>query len=255
MKAVYRESFRVRSYELDPLGRLQIPILCKLLQEVATTHATLLGVGVDTLIDSGVAWVLSRLDLQMKRWPGNDDEIVVETWPAAMNRLLTERRFRILGSAEQEIGNATTVWLILDLERRRPVRLPPHVVERLQEVDLKPEPVRPAELPLPDTAALEFAFTVRRSDVDLAGHANNTSFVEWAVEAVPDEVWRTGDLHELGVQFLAECHRRQTVLSRSDLTGSKVKRGVRHQLVREEDGVEVARAHTVWARNTPSFKR
>ena len=26
-------------------------------------------------------------------------------------------------------------------------------------------------------------------DLDLAGHVNNTSYVEWAVEAVPDEIW------------------------------------------------------------------
>jgi len=92
------ERFRVRSYEVDPMGRLQVPILCQLLQEVATTHAAEIGVAVDTLIESGVAWVLSRLDLHMERWPRIDDEIVVETWPAAMNRLRTERRFRILDS-------------------------------------------------------------------------------------------------------------------------------------------------------------
>lgn len=42
-----------------------------------------LGVAVGALIDSGVAWVLSRLDLQMVRWPRCDDEMVVETWPSA----------------------------------------------------------------------------------------------------------------------------------------------------------------------------
>ena len=49
MKAVYSEIFRVRSYEVDSLGRLQVPILCKLLQEVAVTHADILGVAVETL--------------------------------------------------------------------------------------------------------------------------------------------------------------------------------------------------------------
>ena len=242
------ERFRVRAYEADPLGRLQVPMLCRLLQEVATAHAAKLGVAVDALIDSGVAWVLSRLDLKVERWPRVDDEIVIETWPAAMNRLLTERRFRMLDSTGHEIGSATTLWLVLDLERRRPVRLPVEVIEQLRRLDLAPDPVRADDLIAPDRPDVELAFTVRRSDVDLAGHANNTSFVEWAVEAVPDEVWRTCDPARLEIQFFAECHRGQTVISSGELVEGDGAHEVRHQLIRQDDGVEVARARTVWAR-------
>jgi medium-chain acyl-[acyl-carrier-protein] hydrolase len=247
--------FRVRSFEADPLGRLQVPILCRLLQEAATAHAAELGVAVDALVDSGVAWVLNRLDLHVQRWPRSDDEIVIETWPSAMNRLLTERRFRIVDSSGQESGRASTLWLVLDLERRRPVRLPAHVVENLQKLGLAPDPNRPDELAPPDTITSELGFSVRRSDVDLAGHANNTSFVEWVVEAVPDQVWSACNLSDLSIQFLAECRRGQTVLSRSQLLGDDETPEVRHQLIREEDGVEVARALTTWCPHKPSERQ
>jgi acyl-ACP thioesterase len=236
----------VRSYETDPLRRLQVPTLCRLLQEAATAHAAELGVAVDALIGRGVAWVLSRLDLDVNRWPRGEDEIEIETWPAAMNRLFTERRFRMLDAEERELGTATTLWLVLDLERRRPVRLPSQVVDNLQRLGLSPDLVRPAELTAPDSATVELDFTVRRSDVDLAGHANNTSFVEWAVEAVPDEVWSSFDLAELSIQFLAECRRGQTVVTRCQLLGDDDTPEVRHQLLRREDGGEVARARTAW---------
>ena len=246
MKAKHRDRFRVRSYETDPLGRLQVPILCKLLQEAATAHAAILGVAVDTLIENGVAWVLSRLHLEMQRWPTSDEYIVIETWPEAANRLFTERRFNVVDAADNSIGTASTLWLILDLERRRPVRLPAHVVERLGELGLGSEPRRFGDLVTPDPVDRELAFTVRRSDLDLAEHVNNTSYVEWAIEAVPDEVWSTCELAELEIQFVSECHQGQTVLSRS----RQVDRGddieVRHQLMRHEDGAEVARALTIW---------
>ena len=248
MKAKHRDRFRVRSYETDPLGRLQVPILCKLLQEAATAHAAILGVAVDTLIENGVAWVLSRLHLEMQRWPTSDEYIVIETWPEAANRLFTERRFNVVDAADISIGTASTLWLILDLERRRPVRLPAHVVERLGELGLGSEPRRFGDLVTPDPVDRELAFTVRRSDLDLADHVNNTSYVEWAIEAVPDEVWSSNELAELEIQFVSECRQGQTVLSRS----RQVDRGddieVRHQLMRHEDGAEVARARTIWRR-------
>jgi len=246
MKAKHRDRFRVRSYETDPLGRLQVPILCKLLQEAATAHAAILGVAVDTLIENGVAWVLSSLHLEMQRWPTSDEYIVIETWPEAANRLFTERRFNVVDAAENSIGTASTLWLILDLERRRPVRLPAHVVERLGELGLGSEPRRFGDLVTPDPVDRELAFTVRRSDLDLAEHVNNTSYVEWAIEAVPDEVWSTCELAELEIQFVSECHQRQTVLSRSQPVDRGGDIEVRHQLMRHEDNSEVARAITLW---------
>jgi acyl-ACP thioesterase len=242
----HRDRFSVRSYETDPRGRLQAPVLCKLLEEAATNHAKILGVAVETLFEAGVAWVLSRLQLTMERWPRSGEEIVVETWPEAASRLFTERRFEVFDTSETQIGSASTLWLVLDLVRRRPIRLPSLVLDRLAEVDIGSEPMRFADLAPMNSIQSELAYTVRRSDLDLAGHVNNTSYVEWAVEAVPDEVWQTHALADLEIQYLSECHHGQTILSRSHRVDHDPEIEVSHQLVRKEDETEVARAVTRW---------
>jgi len=246
MKAKHSNRFRVRSYETDPLGRLQVPILCKLLQEVAVAHAGILGVAVETMAERGTAWVLSRLHLNLARWPRGDEEILIETWPEAMSRLLIERRFAIFDASDSQIGAVSTLWCVLDLTRRRPIRLPEEVWGRMEEYEIGNDPTRAGELSAPDPVDRELAFTVRRSDLDSAEHVNNTSYVEWAIEAVPDEVWSTSELTELEIQFVSECHQGQTVLSCSQLIGSGNQTEVRHQLMRHEDGAEVARALSLW---------
>lgn len=251
MKATLREQFKVRAYEVDPLGRLQIPILCRLLQKVAVTHAAMLGVAVETLLDRGTAWVLSRLHLALDRWPQGGDEITIATWPEAMSRLVVERRFALSTPGGESVGTVSTWWAVLDLERRRPIRLPPEAWERFREYEIGSKPVKARSLAVPEPAERELAFSVRRSDVDLSGHANNTIFVEWVMEAVPDEIWSNRDLTGLDIQFLAECHRGQTVQSRSQLVADNDATEVRHQLVRTGDGAEVARARTVWHARKP----
>jgi acyl-ACP thioesterase len=241
-----RHQVAVRSYETDPYGRLQPRILCQLLQEAATLHADQLGVAVDLLIESGVAWVLSTLHLEMARWPGADEVITITTWPEAADRLFTERRFEIVDASDIMIGHAVTLWLVLDLERRRPVRLPPLVVDRLREHVLGDAPIRGAQLDPPTEPQRELAFTVRRSDLDLAGHVNNTSYVEWVVEAVDDVVWASCDLASLEIKFLSECHHGQTVLSRCRTTHRSGSVEAQHAILRQEDGVEAARAKTEW---------
>jgi medium-chain acyl-[acyl-carrier-protein] hydrolase len=246
LKATHRQSFTVRSYETDPLGRLQVPILCKLLQEVAVAHASILGVAVEMMAERGTAWVLSRLQLTLGRWPRGNEEIVIETWPEAMNRLLVERRFAIFDVSGAQIGAVSTLWCVLDLGRRRPVRLPTEAWGRFKEYEMGSTPAKGDKLAVPEPVARELAFTVRRSDLDLAEHVNNTSYVEWAMEAVPDELWSAAELAELEIHFLAECHQGHTVRSRSQLVENGDGSEVRHQLVRDEDGVEVARARTLW---------
>jgi medium-chain acyl-[acyl-carrier-protein] hydrolase len=246
MRTTYHESFKVRSYETDVRGRLQAPILCQFLEEAAVAHAALIGVAVEELIENGIAWVLSRLHLEMGRWPAADEEIVIETWPEAASRLFTERRFEVLDSSKRRIGTVSTLWLVLDLERRRPVRLPPQVLDRLHEHELGSEPRKFGDLVAPNPIQHELGFTVRRSDLDLAHHVNNTSYVEWAVEAVPDAAWSEKDLAELDIHYLSECHHGQTVLSRSQVVDQGKETEVRHQLMRHEDGTEVARARTLW---------
>lgn len=246
METRHRQTFRIRSYETDQQGRLQAPILCRLLQEAATAHAAELGVAVETLIDGGVAWVLSRLRLSVQRWPRAEEEFVVETWPAAANRLFAERRFELMDTTGAIIGTAATLWFILDLESRRPIRLPATVVEAMQRLDLEGKPMRPGALDVPDSGDAGVGFTVRRSDLDLAGHVNNTSYVEWVVEAVQDAIWQSNDLAELEIAYVTECHHGQNVASLSQTTVCDGGCEVRHQLVRPEDGAEVARARTVW---------
>jgi medium-chain acyl-[acyl-carrier-protein] hydrolase len=220
--------------------------MCRFLQEAATEHAALLGVAVEDLVESGVAWVLSRLSLKVDAWPEFDDEIVISTWPEAVNRLVTERRFEIASRQGATLGTAATLWFVLDLDRRRPVRLPAAVVEALSKHELGDRPARPNELAAPGASDREVNFQVRRSDLDRAGHANNTSYVEWAMEAVPDDVWTNEDLCRLEVAYLAECHRGQTVASRSQLLPAVQSHELRHQIFRRDDSVEVARAWSKW---------
>ena len=228
------------------MGRLRPPILCRLLQEAAAVHAAKLGVAVETLIDGGVAWVLSRLQLSVRRWPRAEEEVVVETWPAAANRLFTERRFEFRDPSGNVIATAATLWFILDLETRRAIRLPPTILDALDRLDLESAPMRPGALETPEPGDTEVEFTVRRSDLDLAGHVNNTSYVEWVIEAVSDKVWSVTDLAELEIAFLSECHHGQSIVSTSQTRGSAEAFEIRHSVLRRDGGEEVARARTVW---------
>ena len=173
------ETYQIRSYEVDCRNRLSVLGMFSFMQEAAGKHAAALGVSIHQLISENFTWLLSRLKIKIHSYPGWNDRIQVSTWPSGTQQLFALRDFEIKDGDNRIIAAAVSAWLVIDLKRRRPVRISPFV-ERLR-------PIEGSHI-LPDKldklAALRHHdhkrnFVVRYSDLDINQHANNVRFVEW----------------------------------------------------------------------------
>lgn len=241
----HRARFKVHSFELDAFGALAAPALTDFLAETAGLHATLLGVGLDALMARGLTWVLARQRVELLRAPGLHEELEVETWPSGIDRLAALRDFRVRGADGAEIARATSQWLVLDLKSRRPQ--PPGVVLDAARFDLTGAPrattFADGKLPAPERWDAEKRFQVRYADIDQNLHVNNGSYLAWAMEAVPADVWRSSRIAALEVAYRAECLLGSAILSRcAALDGGTFS----HAIVREDDQKELARLTTRW---------
>ena len=54
--------------------------------------------------------------------------MTLETWPSGIDRLFAIRDFRMV-AGEEVLLRATSEWMVIDVNRRRPVRLPAWVTE------------------------------------------------------------------------------------------------------------------------------
>jgi acyl-ACP thioesterase len=238
----HREAFEVHTYEVDAFGTLAAAALSGFLQEAAGHHAARLGVGIESLVARGLTWVLARQRIETPVPLVLGDRLEVETWPAGIDRHAALRDF-VVRRAGEEVARATTGWLVLDVERRRPVR-PAEVLDPRFPREESPH-VAPLSPRLPELAEWEFQkrFHVRYGDIDRNMHVTNASYVTWAQEVVPREVWREARLAAMEVHFLAEVRYGSAVLSRLARTGEGT---FAHAIVREEDGKELARLATTW---------
>jgi acyl-CoA thioesterase FadM len=240
---IHAVSFEVRAYEVGPSGAASPLVLCDYLQEAAGVHARALGVEFPPLASGPGTWVLARLRLHLERLPAHGETVGVETWPAAEDGLRAERDLVMSTADGRPVARATTEWLVLDLARRRPARLPPEVralrlPDRPRALGPAPEPVPP---PAPEATA---SFAVRRSDLDRVGHANNVRFVEWALEAVPDALVSAHRLVGLDLRYRLEAVRGDAV--RVEVGPDAEAGALAHHLRRETDGATLALARTVW---------
>ena len=237
------EAFAVHTYEVDAFGTLAVPALSGYLSEVAGLHAAELGVGLDALMARGLTWVLVRQRIENPVPVELGDTIEIETWPSGVDRLAAVREFAVRRRGG-EVARATTHWFVLDVATRRPVR-PGEVLGPRFPREAPPPAVPLSHAKLPELRAwdLQKRFHVRYSDIDANLHVTNTSYVAWAAEAVPREVWQGSRLASVEVQFIAETLHGAAILSRLAAAGEGA---FAHAIVREEDGKELARLATRW---------
>jgi len=241
----HRSQFTIHTYEVDAFGQLSITALAGYLGEAAGAHATALGVGLEALMARGLTWVLTRQRVEIIRTPRLHERIEVETWPSGLDRLAALRDFRVRTADGVELARATSQWYVLDLETRRPH--PPLAV--LDPARFRDEVPRAAVFSDGKLATLsswerERRFHVRYADIDQNLHVNNGSYLAWAIEVMPREVWQSSRLETLEVQYRAECTLGSAVLSRLKPAGDGTHL---HGIVREEDGRELARLTTRWS--------
>lgn len=247
---VWIERHAIRASEMDFRGHLSVRALCELLQEAAGNHALALGVGVDQLIPQGLTWVLREWQFEMASWPRWREEVTIETWPSGLNEMVATRDFRLLDGGGQPIGRATSRWMVVDFNRRRPVRMPDAVraIRRPGRAVLAADTLPRAGSH--DGPELAVDYRVRFADLDINEHVNNVSYVEWVLETVPREVLRSGSLTALAIAFRAECRSESTVTveRRADPERSAPGRpAFLHRVLEKEGARELVAARTLWS--------
>ena len=220
----YEDTFSIASYEADYAGTLSLYALMNRFQELAGQHAASLQVGYNTLKDAGLAWILSRMKVQIRSLPCWGDTVHLATWPKGIDRLYALRDFCVTGGKGQTLVNATTAWLLIDTDKGRPRRIEslpidlhfPNAQHALQDLLEK--------IQMPKELMPVFEKSIWLSDLDTNRHVNNAQYVKWITDCFSEEQFRDRRIASLQVNYLEETLVGDTVRlfkSPSDISASE----------------------------------
>jgi medium-chain acyl-[acyl-carrier-protein] hydrolase len=242
---VWRETFRVRSQDMDDLWRLRFTALCNFLQESAVAHAQALGMGRDALLTRNLTWVLSRFHVRLGDHPAWGRDLTVETWPSAVLGQFALREFRILDTGGRELGAATSSWMVIDLMTKKPALLPEFIAQLHVKCPGRALADPFDKIPSPEKTATSRLLAVRRSDLDVNRHVNFVKTIEFGLEAVPASIWEKRQVADLEISFRSEIVLGDNIETRAGFLFKEPLR-LGHSLVRVSDGLETARLATTW---------
>ncbi|MBR2299898.1 MAG: hypothetical protein IJ870_04930 [Alphaproteobacteria bacterium] len=212
----FEKEFQIRSYECDKYGSLRIVTLMNILQDAADLSATSLGFGFDFCIQNLLAWVGTNYHIQISRLPQVHEKIKVQTWPSGENKFMALRDFVIYDEKGVEIIKATSQWVLVDMNRKRPVSLAQYLPDYMY-IDERVLGVEFAKLPPLENEEYAKIFEARFDDIDLNRHVNNAIYPLWAAETIPSDFLEKHVPSEIEISYKKECLCGQSVASKAEL--------------------------------------
>ncbi len=180
--------------DIGPDQRLSHTGLLRLLQEAASVASDDVGYGLKDIPHNGVHWVLTGWRLELKSRPYWRTDLRVETWPRTMEGFASDRSFLVY-AGEELIARADSRWILVSVETGRPVRVTdavrtayrPHFDD---QTVFDGEPI-PHNGVTPPGAPVAFETVAGRRDIDTNYHVNNLHYLDYAIEALPEEIYKS----------------------------------------------------------------
>lgn len=123
MEREISEQFFLSASETNAERELSLPTLTAKIIDIATRHANSLGIGNPSMSALNCGWVLSRLAIEMQRYPKVNETYKLTTWVEVWNKHFSERSFAITDSHGEEIGHARSIWMVLNTDTHESVGL------------------------------------------------------------------------------------------------------------------------------------
>jgi acyl-ACP thioesterase len=143
------------------------------------------------------------MSVELDRRPKYCETVTVRTWPRGGEKLFALRDFDIRDGEDKPAVRARSCWLIIDMEKRRPLR-PQFIMDNIPQneglnalssaANLKE---RPALVKCGDRPALY-------GDVDYNGHVNNVSYIRWIEDTIAGGLLEQAGRMRFDINYLNE---------------------------------------------------
>lgn len=232
MNQEFKQTFFLSAGETNAEQEMSLPLLTSKIIDIATAHANSLGIGNPSMQSMGCGWVLSRIAIEMERYPRVNETYSLTTWVESWNRHFSVRNFMIADAKGEPLGYATSVWMVLNTVTREnaglsflhlapdmisgrevPIKKPGrHTVILPMDSDVKDEPrgaIRATE------PAGEYTFLY--SDLDFYRHVNTVRYVSMLLNRFTLEDMDRTQVARLEMAFMREGRYGETVrIERAD---------------------------------------
>jgi len=202
----YIKNYKVGISDSDFTGKIKISAIFNYFQEVASTHASLLGAGFEELKNNGnITWVLVKMHVNIEKYPMWEDEVVVETWPLPAKGIQFTRDFLMKDSSGEIIVRGTSSWVVVDVkthELKKPgtflfdysgTNTERAICAIFKKINIAGEETYSHEV------------KIGCSQIDMNGHLNNSKYIDFIMDCFSMEQIKNNNVSSVQISYSNEA--------------------------------------------------
>ncbi len=211
----YKKIYKVQYYDLDRDHYIKINRLFDIMTAIATEHSVIYKVNAKRLQELGMSWVVHDINLEFfddgKLYEKN---ITVKTFVRNIKGIFMLRYFAFYNEGNL-IGKAVQKWLLIDLEKRKIIKIPKDIISEFTANDEVSEELKSIidtietkkqnyEKIIEDETLLVKNMDIRYGDIDENGHVNNCIYPLWAMESISRKTLESHKISKLQITYKKE---------------------------------------------------
>lgn len=247
MGLVTSKEYEVNYYEVDCRQKVTPTYLINYFSDVASKQSDERNIGIDFMEETKIAWVLYQWDVDIKRYPKYREKITVKTEPYSFKKFYAYRLFEVLDENNNLLVSAKSVWFLIDIEKRRPKKIPQFMYEAYEIEDDTKEILKIEKIRNIEKISNEKQFNVRYSDIDTNKHVNNAKYVSWVIESVPVEIVLNCSLKNILITYEKETMYGEVITVITEVVEEADMYICIHKIMDKENN-KITAAKTIWTK-------
>lgn len=185
----YAQKYFVGYSDVDKNNRCKLSRIVDMLQNIATMHSKQVGYGTKEMMDAKMGWLLLIWRIKILQYPVADEYVDVRTWSKKLKGLHALRGFEVYDENQNLLIIAESSWTLFDLEKQKPLKISDEMINAYGELsrEIFETPTKKIQETLDDAKANLYEFKIEKRDIDTNNHTNNAKYIEFMMEAIPDD--------------------------------------------------------------------
>lgn len=203
---IYTKKFQITFSDITENNELSDKGILRIMQEVAGMHSASLGYGLNDMPNTGFGWIILNWKLKIYSRPKWDTILTANTWSRKKTPLFAYRDIEIYDDKNNLVAISTSKWLLYDVNKQSIAKITPEIKEKFPDVDKSVFDDKFNEkLIEPENSNFAFEYTIQRRDIDTNHHVNNLNYLDFAYEALPDDVYHNMNFSNIEIMYKHEA--------------------------------------------------
>lgn len=200
---VYKEQYRTQIEDYSQKGQLSLSAMLKIFENIGNQHADSVSDEVIKGSQNGVAWILVDWRVEIIKRPQYNKTLDVHTW--AWGKAMASqicRDFELYDESGELCAVGSAKFALFDIENGKLFKISQELFDIYKPEERSVFSVKTKRLKEPSEYDCEQSIAIRRSDIDFNGHVHNIAYLDFALEAIPEQIYENDSFKGFHISYI-----------------------------------------------------